>query len=70
MNRYDIATNKTPPPDTRSPIDKELWEKNINLTEAISQLSTEVVSHILGYSQEERELYDRTFRMVRGITSY
>jgi hypothetical protein len=66
MDRYDIATNKTPPPDTRSPLDKELWDKNTDLKTAIKEknLSIEAVSQILGYNQEERNIYDRTFRMA------
>jgi hypothetical protein len=71
MDRYAIATNKTPPPDTRSPLDKELWDKNTNIKSAIDQkiLSIEAISQIMGYSQEERDLYDRTFRMAGTPTS-
>lgn len=63
MDRYAIATNKTPPPDKRSPLEKELWEKGTNLQEAISKktLSAAVISQLMGYSQIERDLYDRTF---------
>ena len=64
MDRYAIATNKTPPPDTRTPLEKELWKKGTDLQSAISSksLSVEAISQIMGYNQEERNIYDRTFR--------
>ena len=64
MDRYAIATNKTPPPDTRTPLEKELWKKGTDLQSAISSksLSVEAISQIMGYNQEERDIYDRTFR--------
>jgi hypothetical protein len=63
MDRYAIATNKTPPPDTRSPLEKELYERGVDIKRAISEqtLSTEAVSQLMGYNQTERDLYDRTF---------
>jgi hypothetical protein len=66
MDRFSIAKGKKPPEDKRSRLEKDLWN--------LKELNPRVInlSALWGYTQEERDILDRTFgsmsRRISGIS--